>query len=104
MAHTATNTEFFMITRDEVMNLRAGDLAPDWAGCMRPVVEIHAQRDDIHGKAFACYYTESPSGNGSASNSMKEGELLITTRLSARYSGDELRQIEARMWAEREVQ
>jgi hypothetical protein len=101
MAHTATTTEFFMPTRDEVMNLRAGDLAPDWAGCMRPLVEIYARRDDINGRAFACYCIADTSG--SSSNSIKEGELLRTVALSARYSGDELRQIEARMRAEREM-
>jgi hypothetical protein len=101
MAHTATNTEFFMSTRDEVMNLRPGDLAPDWAGCTRPVVEIYARQDDINGRAFACYYIADT--NGGSSNSIKEGELLRTVALSARYSGDELGQIDARMWAEREM-
>jgi hypothetical protein len=101
MAHTATNTEFFMPTRDEVMNLRAGNLVPDWVGCMRQEVEIYARRDDINVRAFGCYYIAYT--DGSSTNSIKEGELLRTVALSARYSGDELHQIEARMRAEREV-
>jgi hypothetical protein len=39
---TNSNELFFMPTRQQVADLKVGDLAPDWAGRMMPVVEITA--------------------------------------------------------------
>lgn len=93
-------TEFFMPTWEQVTSLKVGDLAPDYAGRLMPVVEIHAQHNDVAGRAFVCYYVASAGGNGSSSNSMKEGELMRSVVTSARYTSAQLDQIERQMRAE----
>lgn len=93
--------ELFMPTWEQVTNLKVGDLAPDYAGRMMPVVEIFGQGTDVVGRAYVCYYTASPTGNGSSSNSMKEGELLRSMVTSGYYTSAQLNEIERRMRAER---
>lgn len=52
-------------TRNDILNLKVGDLAPYIFG-VGVVAEVYARRDDIHGKAFVCYYVEQEHGRISA--------------------------------------
>lgn len=71
-------------TREDIISLKVGDMAPDCFNGMRKVVEIFACREDIHGKMFVCYYTEfGPTSR--MSNSMKEDEILSTTALTNKF-------------------
>ena len=76
-----TSLMAFVPTRSFVQNLQVGDLALDCFGKLSPVTSIFAQRDDIKGKAFVCYYTKH-SENSSMSHSMKEGEVVYTMEMS----------------------
>ena len=96
-----TAAEFLMPTWEQVVNLKVGDLAPDYAGRMLPVVEIYAQSTDCNGRAFVCYYVASPTGNGSSSNSMKEGELHRSVALVAGFDSAQLDAVERQMRQER---
>ena len=80
-------------TRSEIQNLKVGDLALDCFGRMSEVVSIHAQKDDIHGKAFVCYYTALDSG-ATISHSEKQGKLTRTLPLCHQYTSRELDEIE----------
>lgn len=71
-------------TREDVLNLKVGDLAPDCFGNMKRVVDIYAQKDDVHGKAFVCYYTVW-SDNAKMSHSIKEDETVATIPLVNKY-------------------
>jgi hypothetical protein len=44
-------------SREDIESLKVGDLAPDCFGRMSEITEIFAQKDDITGRAFVCYYT-----------------------------------------------
>lgn len=61
-------------TREDIWNLQVGDMAPSCFPEPRRVVRIYARKDDIHGKAFVCYYTEFGDG-ASISESAKEDEM-----------------------------
>ncbi len=70
-------------TRDDVLNLKVGDLAPDYGGMDRPVVSIYGQGIDIKGFAYVCYYTGTGTNNGSTvSNCVTERKVLRTVSLS----------------------
>lgn len=75
-------------TREDVQNLQVGDVVPDCFGRDRKVTRIHAQRDDINGRAFVCLYTE--MDNGSISGSFKEGEMHRDVALCARFTSAQL--------------
>lgn len=82
-------------TRDEVLNLQVGDLAPSCFGRLEHVSSIYGRGDDIHGKAYVCYYTRSATGL-TVSNSLKEGQVsrdVNTTRFgtSAEISAHDLK-------------
>lgn len=81
-------------TREDVQNLAVGDHVPDCFGKLARVVRIFAQRDDVHGKAFVCFYTEfGGSGSGSTmSGSMKEGEVYMTLAVTSRFHRTEAAQ------------
>lgn len=79
-------------TREDVQNLRVGDLAPDCFGRSSVVTEIFAQRDDIRGNAFVCFYVK--FGSGLCSNSLKENELERTLRASNVATSNDLRELE----------
>jgi hypothetical protein len=87
-------------TREDIETLKVGDLAPDCFGRMNRVTEIFAQKDDINGRAFVCYYTAFGT-SGSCSHSMKEGELLRTVATSNAYTSAELDAIERKANQER---
>lgn len=71
-------------TREDVQNLKVGDMAPNCFGKMAAVVSIFAQRDDIKGKAFVCYYTENGPGS-TISGSMKEDETFCSIPVTAKW-------------------
>lgn len=71
-------------TREDVENLKVGDLAPDCFGKMRRVTEIFARREDINGKLFVCFYTEFGE-RSTMSGSMKEDEIVATTEISSKF-------------------
>lgn len=64
-------------TRQDITSLKVGDYVPDLFGRLLPIVKISAHRDDIHGKAFICYYTAF-GRNSSMSHSMTEDEIVPT--------------------------
>lgn len=71
-------------TRQDVLDLKVGDLAPNCFGRMAKVTSIYAQKDDVHGKAFVCFYTEWGT-NATMSHSIKEDETVATIPLVAKY-------------------
>jgi hypothetical protein len=78
-------------SRDDVQNLAVGDCIPDCFGRMARVVRIYAQRDDVSGKAFVCFYTDFGSGS-SMSGSMKEGEIYMTLAVTSQFHRTEAAQ------------
>lgn len=96
------NTFITFPTREEIENLKVGDLAPDYAGRPAPVTEIFGRGVDVDGRAFVCYYTASPTGNGSSSNAMTEDTVLRGTHVTCHYTSAEIDTIELRLRAERE--
>lgn len=82
------------VTREQIQALKVGDLVRTtfdrdgftgkvregavWSNWRR-VVSIHAQKDDVKGKAFVCFYLD--WGNGlTVSDSAKEGEEHVEVR------------------------
>jgi hypothetical protein len=94
---------FYMPTKQEILDLEIGSLAPDYTGEFRPITKIYAKEQDIYGKWFICYYVAHGEG-GSVSNSLKEDELDITLPLSRDYKSHELNIIEAQMLQERGIE
>lgn len=72
-------------TRADILALRVGDLAPNCFGKLARVTEIHAQQDDIKGKAFVCYYIEFGDNGSTMSGSLKEDETLATVPTTSRW-------------------
>lgn len=62
------------VTKEQVSNLKVGDLFPNCFGEMKKIVSIHHKGYDINGKYFACFYQEFGESS-TMSNSAKEGEL-----------------------------
>ena len=90
-------------TRTEVQKLRPGDLALDCFGRWVKVVSIHAQRDDVKGRAFACFYLAFGRNGSTISGSIKEGELVRTVALSRLHGSADLDAIERKMRSEQGV-
>ncbi len=96
---------FFLPTRADIEALQVGDLAPSSMSTDDPdgfeiVTEITHKGVDIHGKAFACYYTRFGEG-ATISTSMKEDELYRTLRYCIKRKSYELDQIEKALLAKR---
>lgn len=83
-------------SRDDVRNLKVGDLAPDCFGNIKPVLSITFAGDDIHGKAYVGYYTQLVNGDGKVSMSIKEDEIVSTVRASDLFTSAELQAIQFR--------
>jgi hypothetical protein len=62
-------------TREDVLGLNVGDLAPNCFGEMRAVTEIFGSGINVSGKAFVCYYAEF-GPNSTMSHSLVEGEKV----------------------------
>lgn len=88
-------------TREEVYTLKVGDLALDCFGRYSRITRIYAMRDDVHGRAFACFYTEFTPGRSEVSGSYKEGELVRTVPLTCAHTSAELDRIERDLLAAR---
>jgi hypothetical protein len=95
MEQTTNETDVIILipTREQVENLKEGDLAIDCFGKMRKVTRICHRGVDIHGRAFVGYYTEHGT-NGSISHGMKEDTLVRTVATSQRYTSAELDSME----------
>jgi hypothetical protein len=62
-----------MITREQVENLKVGDVVPNMFGSPQKVTKITHKGLDVNNKMFACYYQEFGEV-GEMSAVMKEGE------------------------------
>lgn len=90
-----------MPTRAYVETLQVGDFAPDPFGKPARVVSIHGRGEDLNGRAFVCFCTAFGTGSSSISNSLKEGELARSTRITGRHTSRELDAIERQINEER---
>lgn len=92
---------YFIPTRYFVNRLEVGHFAPDCFGKPARVVEIYGRGDDVKGKAFVCYRVQfGPPATSTITNSLKEGELLRSTRICHQHTSHELDEIEARILQE----
>ena len=89
-------TTIYMPEKQDIENLKVGDLALDCFGRFAEVTEISARKTDIEGKLFVCYYTKFGPGSY-ISMSMKEEELARTSNLYGFFDSSKLRQIEKDM-------
>lgn len=94
--------QFFIPTKQQILDLEIGSLAPDYTGKLKPIVEIFAKGQDVNGNWYCCYYV-AHGENGKVSHSLKENELDITVPLSCQYKSVELNQIEAELLTQRGV-
>jgi hypothetical protein len=97
-----SNPILLIPTREQVQSLKVGDLALDCYGHWSKVTSIFAQKDDVNGRAYVCFYTDQGEGSN-ISGSYKEGELLRTVPLSFAYTSAQLDVIERRMKGGRHV-
>lgn len=67
-------------TRQQVQDLKVGDLAIDCFGRVRPITQIYAQGDNIHGKAYVCTYVKFHEGS-EVSMSFQEDEIVRTLQV-----------------------
>ena len=78
----------FKPTKKYVETLGVGNLALDPYGRLSKVVSVDYKGQDIHGKSYvgvSLYQGKSST----ISHSFKEGELVLTTALTARYNNQE---------------
>jgi len=80
-------------TREDVESLKVGDLAPDYAGRMLPVVSIYGCGENRNGRAFVCYYVAHGDNGGTVSDGLTEGaihrDINITRANSAQIDAEE---------------
>jgi hypothetical protein len=72
-------------TRKDIESLKVGDYAPNCFGQFGKITEIYARGNNVHGKAYICYYTEWHGKDSSISESMEEDETLATIPLCGKY-------------------
>ena len=87
---------YFMPTRAQIEGLKVGDEAFDGFGHKRKVTKITNKGFDIKGKLYVCFYTEFGDFS-SMSQSYKEDELLLTTKLCSQHTSVELMDIQREM-------
>ena len=92
----------YIPTLHDIESLKVGDMAMDCFGNMRQVSQITIKSTDVNGKAFVLYYTNSLTGNGQISMSMKEDELVRHVGASAKFTSHQLDDIEQDMLAKGE--
>lgn len=88
-------------TREEIQNIKVGSEVINCFGKPATVTEVYAQKDDIHGKAFVCFYSDDKGFV--VSGSMKEGELVSTVALSGKYTHWQMLDLQAEMQASGEL-
>lgn len=71
-------------TREDIENIKVGDLVPNCFGKWSVVTSITARSTDIHGKLFVCLYTKFGE-RSTMSGSFKEGETVSTVPLTNKY-------------------
>ena len=87
----------FYPSREDVLNLKVGDLAPDYAGRMRKVVEIYGRGMNPKGQAFVCYYVTHGEGDtrSRVSDSLVEDRLHRDINLTRANTSADLDRAEA---------
>jgi hypothetical protein len=80
--------ETFIPSREIIQSLKVGDKALNVWGNWAEVTSIYAQKDNIHGKAFVCFYTK--DGSGTISASYEEGRIVRTLPLCKNYNSAQL--------------
>ena len=86
----------FKPSRNWILSLNVGSLAPDCFNRLREVKEISFRGEDSQGKAFAGVFL-AWGDNSTMSNSYKEGEVVRGLGLSQILSSAECDQLEARL-------
>ena len=69
-----------VFTRDDVLSIREGDILANCFGRCEMVTSITYRGVDINGRAFVGFYQTFGEGGGGMSNSVKEGEAVVTVR------------------------
>ena len=87
----------YIPTLHDIESLQVGNMAMDCFGRQSEVSQITIKSTDVNGKAFVLYYTNSRTGNGQISMSMKEDELVRHVGTSAKFTSYELDDIEKDM-------
>lgn len=90
----------YIPTRSEIEAMQVGDMAMDCFGKKANVSQITVKSEDVNGKLFVHYYTD--SANGRTSMSMKEDELVRHVGTSAKFTSHQLDLIETEMLAKGE--
>jgi hypothetical protein len=72
-------------TRVDIESLKVGDFAPNCFGNFAKITEIYARGNNIHNKAYICYYVEWHGTDSSISESIEEGEIVPTLPLCSKY-------------------
>jgi hypothetical protein len=81
------NNAFFP-TRGDVEGVEVGGLAPDTFGQLKVVTKVFGKGDNVHGKAYVCYYTK--MCGASVSNSLVQDELLLDMDITRKANSNEL--------------
>jgi len=85
--------QIYIPTRVDIETLKEGELAPDCFGNWKPVTRIFAKGTDQAGKSYVCYYTQFGE-HSSISNSLTEGRINRTVPLTAKFTSQQLDEIE----------
>lgn len=88
-----TVPQIYIPTRVDIEAIKEGRLAPDCFGAWKPVTKIFARGTDQFGRSYVCYYTEFDE-NSAISNSLKEGCVNRTVSVTAKYTSQELDEME----------
>ena len=88
----------YIPTDYDVACLQVGDMMLNAFGRPAKVTSIFAQNNDIHGKPYACFYTEFGEGGGNMSGSIKAGELVRHAGL--RLTSAEVDKLQAQILAD----
>lgn len=87
-------------TREEIESLQAGMGATDCFGHQRVITRVFARGNNIHGKAYVCYYTQF-GDTSEMSMSLREGEIVRTLDLTRKFSSHQIdmlqRQVDAKV-------
>jgi len=93
-AKTTAEPVYLVPTRDQVLDLRVGDLALDCFGKWSEVTRIYARGADHEGKVYVLFYVAF-GDNGAVSDGYHEGQLVRTVPLCHLHTSRELDTIEA---------
>jgi hypothetical protein len=94
-------SKFFIPTKQDILDVEVGSMAPDGFGKLAKVTRIFAKQQDINDKWFVCYYVKLGEDGSAVSHDLKEDELDRTFPLAQKYTSHELDNIEAEMLKDR---